>query len=423
MVKDLEIIKNIALLDGKEIVIWGAGNGGKDAYEEVSKMIDSSFMGKDVQIFCDSDPEKWGREQEGRIVISPEELARLVKTRDILLLIASKFVNDILIQIKQLDIDKYSLICTRLGVRLAVIFNIKDNRIRQAFRKEYLVKYEFEKRALEYSYFREIVNLDKSFLCTAINSDDALYILQPGKVGSTTVVRSLEIYGKLVVHTHNLFYEKDGSRKYRDYCKKMFEEIKERPIKIISLVREPISRDISSFWAIIKNQRFLYSKFLNKDFMEFYDQFLEYAYGAKENFESIPDYVKDVIKWGDQGEWFKETILEWFGLDVFSYPFDKEKGYAIIQKDNIQMLILQMEKLNKLEDIIGDFAGVEGFKLQSANQTISSGWYPMYKEFQEKLVLTKEYLEHCYGPESYVQHFYSKEDQDKFLQRWKYNIK
>lgn len=58
MVKDLEIIKDIALLDGKEIVIWGAGNGGKDAYEEVSKMVDSSFMGKDVQIFCDSDPEK-----------------------------------------------------------------------------------------------------------------------------------------------------------------------------------------------------------------------------------------------------------------------------------------------------------------------------------------------------------------------------
>ena len=46
-------------------------------------------------------------------------------------------------------------------------------------------------------------------------------------------------------------------------------------------------------------------------------------------------------------------MKEVFGIDVFAYPFDAEKGYTLIKEGNIELLLMKMEKLSELENVIG----------------------------------------------------------------------
>ena len=60
MLCDLELIKDIHLLDGKEIVVWGAGHNGKMAYGKLKYMLKNPISLGDKTLFCDSDSKKWG---------------------------------------------------------------------------------------------------------------------------------------------------------------------------------------------------------------------------------------------------------------------------------------------------------------------------------------------------------------------------
>ena len=60
MLCDLELIKDIHVLDGKELVIWGAGNNGKMAYGKLKYMFKNPMNFGDKTLFCDSDSKKWG---------------------------------------------------------------------------------------------------------------------------------------------------------------------------------------------------------------------------------------------------------------------------------------------------------------------------------------------------------------------------
>lgn len=425
MTSDLELIKNFHLLDGKEIVIWGAGNNGKAAHKKVEQIMKDSGHSKYIRVFCDSDSRKWNTDiiSKGKI-INPEALSELVKEKEILVLIASDYVNEIVKQIEALGIMEHSCVCTWFGFQMAVHFNIKDERINEEFRSAHLREWYFNDRIVQARYYYEKFVNEKEFLCLADACNDLpIYVIQPGKVGSTTIVNSLYHCGIPFVHSHRISFESDTMDEYKEVCDKAFEQMKKKKLKIITLVREPISRDISCFWQLIKREWILFSGIADKDFLRFYNRFLRYAYEDKHSLPDIPNYARGFLKWGDLREWFNDTIYRTFGLDVFAFPFDKKAGYTVIKKDNIEMLIIQLEKLSGLENIIGDFIGIEKFSLESANEAKSYGFYPTYKEFQEKVVLSKEYISQCYGSESYIQHFYSVEDQNKFLRKWENNIR
>lgn len=419
MICDLELIRNIHILDGKEIVIWGAGNNGKKACRRITYMFREPVNNGCGLLFCDSDCEKWNTDLFGYgRVISPDDLLKLTNTKEVIILIASDFVNEIVLQMEKTELLKKAMVCTWFGLQTSVHFHYKDRMFSEQFKEDYLMEMhsqvEFLKAHYQFSKFQD----EKNFFDIG-NDKQAVYIIQPGKVGSTTLLSSLKSSGVPCVQLHLLtFLMESDPVEYRKLCRASFEKLKKKGMKIMAVIREPIARDISSFWQSIDPlKKLLYSNVTDPDFFSFFIKFIKEIYGSDEKSENIPYYVRN-IHLGDQGKWFRETIYRPFGIDVFQYPFDKEKGYTIIQQGNIQMLIMQMEKINELKQIIGNFAGIENFELKNANEAKIRPSYSAYKQFLNHVNLPNEYIKQCYGDDSFVHHFYSKKDQKRFIERW-----
>ena len=55
--------------------------------------------------------------------------------------------------------------------------------------------------------------------------------------------------------------------------------------------------------------------------------------------------------YGQSFGWFDTELKDHFGLDIFAEPFDREKGFGIYKKNNIEVFVYKLEKLNSLEVI------------------------------------------------------------------------
>jgi hypothetical protein len=128
-----------------------------------------------------------------------------------------------------------------------------------------------------------------------------------------------------------------------------------------------------------------------------------------------PDY-------GHQFNWFDNEIKAVLGIDVYKHPFNREKGYSIIKQDNIEVLVLKLEKLNTLESVIGEFVGVSDFKLVNINEANSKPVKYLYKNVRESIKLPRKIFDFYYKDNPRMNHFYTKEEQAEFLKKWENNI-
>lgn len=90
----------------QKIIIYGAGQTGKIAYDYFASKYDCLF-------FVDSDKNKWGKEHCGKKILKPEILTEY---RDTKLIIASIYAGDIL-----KDIKKY-------GIRDVFVYTVQMER-------------------------------------------------------------------------------------------------------------------------------------------------------------------------------------------------------------------------------------------------------------------------------------------------------
>lgn len=82
-------------------------------------------------------------------------------------------------------------------------------------------------------------------------------------------------------------------------------------------------------------------------------------------------------------EWFDLEIKENFGIDVYGYDFDKERGFQIIRQDNVELLLMKLEKLDDCQEIIGEFVGAEDFKLIKSNMGNNKLYKFAYNELKK----------------------------------------
>src|SRR5699024_4370848 len=101
---------------------------------------------------------------------------------------------------------------------------------------------------------------------------------------------------------------------------------RKRKQKIITLVRDPLSRNISSYFHQMGEQKEVNLKGLS------FEQLVE-------NFEKKMNHDAPLV-------WFDLEIQKYFNIDVYKYKFDKKQGYTIISEGNVEILIIQMEKMN-----------------------------------------------------------------------------
>lgn len=250
--------------------------------------------------------------------------------------------------------------------------------------------------------------------------EDKIFIYQMGKVGSTSLEKSI----KNSVHWHS-FYPFFNRRIYNSSYNKiklptrivapveyfmirnLFKmKVKSgNKLKIITLVREPISRNISFLFQFAPI--FLYKIYFEKGNRANVDKTLELL--EEEFYERL---------WHTSAnEWFDQDFKEVTGIDIFDHDFDQTKGYAVIEENNISVLVLKMEQLNENIEVIGEFIGDDHFEIVRDNMG-SEKWYAdLYRTFKKNFRPKEDYVDALYQSR-YMKHFYSPQEIQAFRRKW-----
>jgi hypothetical protein len=229
-----------------------------------------------------------------------------------------------------------------------------------------------------------------------------VFIFQMGKVGSMSIHDSLlDQYPGSVIQAHGLSLKQE---KPELKCLHRWTISTRRPIKrklkIITLVREPIGRNVSWFFQNFKE--YTGSTFGESNFTieELRNIFLS-------NFDhELPL------------EWFDRNIENYFGIDVYSKPFS-ESGHEIYDGGYVTLLVLKLEIDDKTKyEVIQEFLGINSFSLKNVNIGFEKDYGKTYKEFQQLVKLPDQYLQKM-CTSKYFKHFYSQQEIDVIRKKWK----
>jgi len=176
--------------------------------------------------------------------------------------------------------------------------------------------------------------------------------------------------------------------------------VPKKQVKIISLTREPIGRNIAAFFQNFEREtgeKYEKSNFTLQELMDIFINFFPHSTPLN---------------------WFDRHFKPFLGIDIYEHPFPKEQGYLRINKDNVDLLILKLEISDSVkEKAIAEFLGLKQFKLVRTNVGEDNNYADMYKEFKENIKLPLSYVEEMCSSK-YFNHFYTVEEIKKVYSRW-----
>lgn len=390
MIKDLNLLYDIAPLFEKELIIW------REGYEEdvIIKDIREMGAGKLGITICDADPNMWGEKIYGIEVKSPNFLKQYFQKVDLKNVIVCILTQNLKIQDKILEELKNMVvgepdIYTSFGITFGICYNLNSSYIDGSYRLKKLS--ENKVKLMQATKGRIYLDEFKYFAFLPLHNDEVILVYQPGKVASMSIYESVKRYGRNVLHIHYL----EGMQYKGIGIKEIF---KYKSAKIISLVREPVSRGIAHMWEDMEFFGFRGSSLSMKEVE---------AACLGDGFENV------------QAMWYDKQLKGLFGIDVLAYPFDKEKGYEIIKSGNIEVLLMKMEHLNNLSSVIGEFLGIEDFQLCKANIGKDKPYRFAYEKYKKEFTLSPERIEYIFRENEFVRHFYTEEECEKFIEKYK----
>ena len=253
--------------------------------------------------------------------------------------------------------------------------------------------------------------------------DGPVIVYNMAKVGSRSVYETLTDLdlGIPIYHRHvlnNLDKMLQEIKKTRTHFTATIKEIEEgiklrklidkNPNKhwyLISLVRDPVARNISRFFQSID-----------------YDEVVP---DARKQLGAGLIGVNELIdifweKWEHVSalNWFDMQFKPVFNIDVYSRPFPREKGYDIYREGRFSLLLIRLEDLDiHAEQAIEEFLGIPDIKLKRSNVGADKWYKDIYREFLSKITLSDEYIDQIYNSK-FVQHFYSHDEINAFRARW-----
>jgi hypothetical protein len=254
-------------------------------------------------------------------------------------------------------------------------------------------------------------------------SRDPVLVYQMSKVGSTSLSYSLRfaylkagLPGVLLHHAHTLsnldlherWAKESGESRgqlnlVREYkqIRRAFEARREAHWNVISLVRDPVARQVSDYFHHI-----------DRHLPGWRCRWREGKLGIAEVLENFlgthdPTY-----------NWFEAEIDSVLGIDVYASPFPHEVGYGIYsQPPKVTLLVLRLEDLDRVANpAIQQLLGIQGFQIYSFNLGTESGYGEIYRQFK-RLALPAWYLEKMYSGRI-ARHFYTSTELDGFAAKW-----
>ena len=259
-------------------------------------------------------------------------------------------------------------------------------------------------------YFLDAVN----YLKYRFLKKDLVFVYQMGKVASSSIYYSLKEKKKVVYHIHRLnkdhirelhkvHLEKTGlieskavdERGIRLY--NIFIKNNKRPVYIISLVRNPIERNMSAF-------------FQNK---EYYTKQHNYSDTDKLTnlFYNLYDHDTPLM-------WFDREFKHCLNINIYDSPFPKEVKYKILKSENFNILLMRVDIEDSIkENIICDFLGIKNFKLKNKNVGTLKSYNEEYKEFKRTVKLSEGYINRMLNSK-FANYFYTNDEINEIKKKW-----
>ncbi|MEZ5540430.1 MAG: putative capsular polysaccharide synthesis family protein [Pseudomonadota bacterium] len=172
------------------------------------------------------------------------------------------------------------------------------------------------------------------------------------------------------------------------------------PLRVITLVREPVANNVSMFFQII-------DQYLGTDLAH-----------ADCSIDALIDVFIAQYTHSRPLTWLDAEVKTHFGIDVFEHPFPVEQGYTVINRDRISLLVLRVELDDRVKaQAIGDFLGLDNFELVRSNVASQKSYAAQYAQFRDRVRLPAALLEQMYESR-YARHFYSAAERAAFRARW-----
>jgi hypothetical protein len=251
-------------------------------------------------------------------------------------------------------------------------------------------------------------------------SHETIIIHQMGKVASTSVKASLEgqVSGRPIYATH--FMNSTRLQNHMRTLKSADQEIPRHLIasqylekkirsaqghnwKIVTLVRDPVARNISAFFQNIG---------------DFSPSFFHEMHSGTLSMSELVTVFLNEYRHEIPLKWLDLEIKDVFGIDVFSSEFPKARGYKIYENHRYSLLLLKVEKLGEcFEEAFQQFLGTPRCEMLAQNVGAEKDYGDYYKRFKSKIRLPSEYLDEMYHSKL-CRHFYSKDERDMLRAKW-----
>jgi hypothetical protein len=171
---------------------------------------------------------------------------------------------------------------------------------------------------------------------------------------------------------------------------------------VITLVRDPVARNLSSFFHNIR------------------DYLPDFEPGATYRAETLLEAFLERFDHAATLTWFEDQFVDPFGMDVFAAPFPVQDGFEIRASARVRWLLLRAEDLDRrLATALASLLRLERVDTRCVNRSTDKAYGRVYREFIGQVVLPIEYLEWMYGSRL-AQHFYASAELERLHTRWRY---
>lgn len=244
--------------------------------------------------------------------------------------------------------------------------------------------------------------------------NNPVLVYQMGKVASSSIYKSLKKARVAnVFHVHRINPENINTVKQEHEAKGLtapddslglalyrYLVRKNLPAKIISLVREPIGRNLSAYFENLDSFEGMHNAHAQKGVEELIEGFLiRYKHDVPLN-------------------WFDDEMKNTFGLDVYEHDFPFEVGCQVFANPPYEFLIMRYD----LDDVfkgnmIRDFLGLESFEIHNANVASSKKYADKYSGVLTSIKVPADYAVQMLSSR-YAKHFFSNDERVKLFSKW-----
>jgi len=258
---------------------------------------------------------------------------------------------------------------------------------------------------------------------------ETVVIYQMGKVGSSTVKHSLNELGRAMnlYHVHALTQERldwlQGT--YRNvsrvrgravvhdhlvegiYLRKKLDRGTQQRWKVITLIRDPIARNISTFFQSLD----IFFPEWVKERNNAQDDLVDHVDEMIELFLSKVDHKLPLV-------WFDKYLKPVFDIDVYEQKFPVSKGYAIYANEHAELLLMKLEDLDhSAPTAFKEFLDIEDFELKKANISGDKVYSQAYSKFKGLIKLSDSYIDETYSSQ-FARHFYTQDEIEQLRAKW-----